>query len=96
MKVVTLYRSRWTYALYMIINLKSTLATVEVSKPDPSEEKDEHDSSKLCRESKDSIDVIWDLQKDTTYDAKSWSIQISGATGVQLPPPTTHNTAFMS
>lgn len=51
------------------------LATVECSKPDPDDEKDERDRGKLCRESKDSLDTIWDLLKDYECDIKTWSLQ---------------------
>lgn len=65
------------------------LATVECSKPNSDDEKNERDSGKLCRESKDSLDTIWDLLKDFECDVKTWSLQISGTVGVAS---TTHYT----
>lgn len=69
--------------------LKIDLAMTECSKPDPNDGKSERDSGKLCRESKDSLDTIWDLLKDIKWDIKTWSLQISGTVGIAS---TTHYT----
>ncbi|EIE86982.1 hypothetical protein RO3G_11693 [Rhizopus delemar RA 99-880] len=65
------------------------LATVECSKPKPNDEKNECDSGKLCQESKDSLDTIWDLLKYIQWGVKSWSLQISGSVDIDS---TTHYT----
>lgn len=59
------------------------------SKPKADDEKNERDSRRLCRESKDSLDTIWDLLKDIQWDVKSWSLQISGTVSIAS---TTHYT----
>ncbi|KAG1056033.1 hypothetical protein G6F43_002033 [Rhizopus delemar] len=65
------------------------LATVECSKPKPNDEKNERDSGKLCQESKDSLDTIWDLLKYIQWGVKYWSLQISGSVDIDS---TTHYT----
>ncbi|KAI8087407.1 hypothetical protein BDF21DRAFT_228480 [Thamnidium elegans] len=86
-----MFYNRWFidyYIFYFMCDF-TTLATVECSKPNSDDEKNERDSGKLCRESKDSLDTIWDLLKDFECDVKTWSLQISDTVGVAS---TTHYT----